>query len=292
MRIFLLTLTLVMAECYAHAQQVVHSQTECERFVAHRYYMLSFDTTLQQARWVSYTLKAYHGDKEERSNSFKVDPLLARWTNHAGIYAKSGYDRGHLAPAADFVFSDTAMQETFLYSNMSPQFPVFNRGIWKKVETTVRAWADDFDSLWIVTGPVWQSDSLAASFQLPVASHFYKVVVCFRDSSYSVGGFLVPHAASQQPSTNYLVSVNEIEALTGIDFFLQLSSQSHENAEAKVFDWQPFLGYSQQTSNAQPTSKGIQESGKTKQCGGTTLQGKRCLNKTKNTSGFCHLHEK
>jgi endonuclease G len=90
----------------------------------------------------------------KRKDNFRSDPKVKTGSAALSDYKGSGYDRGHLAPAADFKWSATAMSESFYMSNMSPQVPGFNRGIWKNIESTVRNWAVENDEIYIVTGPV------------------------------------------------------------------------------------------------------------------------------------------
>ena len=127
--------------------------------VRHTYYTLSYNETNEQANWVCYSLTDSMVLKsgEERTNNFKMDKLVATGSAKSADYTKSGYDRGHLCPAADMGFSPVAMTESFLMSNISPQTPDFNRGIWKELETTVRKWAIKEHKLYVVTGPVFKN---------------------------------------------------------------------------------------------------------------------------------------
>src|SRR5450759_1124712 len=92
---------------------------------------------------------------EERGN-FKMDQLVTTISSKSSDYTKSGYDRGHLCPAADMGFNPVAMEESFFMSNISPQVPDFNRGLWKELEMTVRKWAIKEHKLYVVTGPVFK----------------------------------------------------------------------------------------------------------------------------------------
>ncbi|MFZ9657177.1 MAG: DNA/RNA non-specific endonuclease, partial [Crocinitomicaceae bacterium] len=126
-----------------------------EIILSHTAYSFSYNEEHEQANWVAYLLTKTHlGSGVERSDRFMEDPIVSTGTATNADYAKSGYDRGHLAPAADMSWSETVMQESFYYSNMSPQLPGFNRGIWKRLEEQVRTWAEFYDSIYVVTGPV------------------------------------------------------------------------------------------------------------------------------------------
>ena len=99
------------------------------------------------------TAKEVNG-KYERSDNFRKDPHVSTESATLSDYKGSGYDRGHIIPAADMKWSPDAMSASFFMSNMSPQDPSFNRGIWKKLEEQVGKWALENSEIYIVTGPV------------------------------------------------------------------------------------------------------------------------------------------
>jgi endonuclease G len=128
--------------------------------VAHSGYILQYDNEREQARWVAYELT-----KEEvlnrvvkRTDNFKEDPDVDLGSASLDDYKGSGFDRGHLAPAADLAWSSESMSDSFYLSNMSPQDPSFNRGIWKKLEEQVRTWAVNNDSVYVVSGALYLED--------------------------------------------------------------------------------------------------------------------------------------
>lgn len=191
--------------------------------VKHRYYALSFQTERQQAEWVYYKITPLHvHGKAERASQFKADPKLGKLSPKPSDYAHSGYDRGHLCPAASMRLNDTAMKETFYMSNMSPQKPVFNRGIWKMLEEQEREWVLREDSVAVVCGPVWIQtiDSLPGSL-IPVPSHYFKVLYDLSEPVKMIG-FVIPNQKGAHALPGYAVSVDEVERLTGIDFFAEL----------------------------------------------------------------------
>ena len=104
---------------------------ENEQIINHFAYTLSYNELFEQANWVAYELTDIETISHfERTNKFIVDDLVKTGSASNDDYKKSGYDRGHLAPAGDMGWSEQAMKESFYYSNMSPQNPSFNRGIW------------------------------------------------------------------------------------------------------------------------------------------------------------------
>lgn len=119
-------------------------------------YALGYIEYHEQAAWVVYKLTRDEVQTKvsKRKNRFKEDPEIPTGSACSADYLRSGYDRGHLAPAADMAFSERTMADSFYYSNMSPQHPKFNRGIWKKLEEQVRHFAVREGEVYVVTGPV------------------------------------------------------------------------------------------------------------------------------------------
>ncbi|MFN5333694.1 MAG: DNA/RNA non-specific endonuclease, partial [Bacteroidota bacterium] len=131
-----------------------------DTIIFHTGFAFLYNEKHEQASWVAYQLTREETNSiYSRTNKFIPDPLVKSQTANDNDYLGSGYDRGHLAPASDMGWSATTMTESFYYSNMSPQVPSFNRGIWKKLEEQVRTWAIEYDTIYVVTGPVLK-DSL------------------------------------------------------------------------------------------------------------------------------------
>ena len=145
----LLFFTVLFSSSYLFGQTSVQMEIPIlkskDSIVYHTGYSVSYNQKFRQANWVGYQLtKAETSKLFNRENKFIPDPLI-KGTDNGIDYEKSGYDRGHLCPAADMGFSKITMDESFYYSNMSPQVPQFNRGIWKSLETQVRNWAIEYD---------------------------------------------------------------------------------------------------------------------------------------------------
>ena len=127
---------------------------------AYEYYSLCYRESYEQAEWSAYCLTDEHLVKNAgRSDDFRADPKISTGSATPDDYKKTGYDRGHLSPAADFAFDKTAMSETFYMTNMSPQTGSFNRGIWKDLESTVRTWAKKFGRVYVVSGPILEKNA-------------------------------------------------------------------------------------------------------------------------------------
>jgi endonuclease G len=214
--------------------------------VKHTYYTLSYNEANEQANWVYYTLtdSMVLNGGAERSNKFKVDKLVVTGSAKTSDYSNSGYDRGHLCPAADMGFNPTAMQESFFMSNISPQFPGFNRGIWKELETNVREWAKQEHKIIVVAGPVFKSNrGTIGEDHVLVPGYFYKVIYDATDTPRMIA-FVFPNEKTDRPLTDFVVATDEVEKLANLDFFSQLPDEMEDNLESKVDFSGWFEGYS------------------------------------------------
>ena len=113
-----------------------------------------------------------------------------------------------------------AMSESFLMSNMSPQAPSFNRGVWRKLETQVRDWAVQKDSIYVITGPVLNPiDTLIGKNEVGVPKYYFKVLVDLSPPDHSFIAFLLPNSGSSMDLDHFAISVDSLELVTGYDFF-------------------------------------------------------------------------
>lgn len=202
--------------------------------VHHNGYSLSYSEQHEQAEWVAYELKKSHlSSTNFKRPYFEIDNAVKTGAAHWRNYKNSGYDRGHLCPAADRRYSKAAHDETFLTSNISPQDHQFNSGIWNTLEQKVRYWAAKYNGVFVVTGGVLTGnmDSIGDEY-VAVPEQFYKIILD-NDSGYiKVIAFLIPHKDSHEPLYNFVVSVDVLEKLTGIDFFPELEDNIENKVEA------------------------------------------------------------
>jgi len=207
-----------------------------EQIIRHTGYTLSYNEEAEQPSWVAYELT-----KDEvlgggtREDSFKEDPSVITGSATLADYKGSGYDRGHMAPAADFKWSSEAMSDTFFLSNMSPQAPSFNRGIWADLEAAVRTMAYDNDEIYVVTGPVLTDGpyETIGKNKVAVPKRYYKVVLDYKDPDIKAIGFVLPNEGSSEPLSSFAMSVNDVEDITGIDFFPRLPDDQEEIIESQ-----------------------------------------------------------
>lgn len=204
--------------------------------VHHDYYSLSYNEIHEQAEWVAYELKKEHLSRNHFKRPYfisdtSIKTKSADWRN----YKNSNYDKGHLCPAADRNFSKKAHDETFLTSNISPQNHAFNAGIWNRLEQKTRYWANKYDGVFIITGGVLNNVSKTIGHEhVTVPSYFYKILLDNTNGNTKMIAFLIPHEDSQKPLYHFVVSVDTIENLTGIDFFEDLDSQKEAILEANT----------------------------------------------------------
>lgn len=205
--------------------------------VAHTGFTLSYAEEHEQAFWVAYQLTREDVlGSAKRKDNFRSDPKVPTISAHPNDYLRSGYDRGHLAPAADFSWSEEALDETFYMSNMSPQEPAFNRGIWSTLEAIVRNFAYEKGLIYVVTGPVLTDGPYEkiGDNEVTVPKLFYKVILALNPENPSAIGFVLPNAGSKEDITSFVLTVDEVEELTGLDFFVALEDELEEQLESRV----------------------------------------------------------
>lgn len=212
-----------------------------EQTVKHTAFALCYDEAYEQAKWVAYKLTAEMciDNSEERTDNFRADKDIFTGSAIPDDYKKSGYDRGHLCPAGDMAWSEITMSESFYMSNMSPQEPKFNRGIWKTLESDVREWAKSNEEIFVVTAGVLQPglETIGTVNKVAVPKYYYKVILDVKGPEQKAIAFVLPNAGSKESVFEYAVSIDSVEKLTSIDFFpalpdgLENNLESHFNVE-------------------------------------------------------------
>lgn len=208
--------------------------------ISHTYYTISYSESDKQAEWAAYYLTpASIGGSQKRASKFMPDPLLKEPVK-PNYYTKTGYDRGHLCPAADMKLNGVSMTESFYMSNMSPQVPSFNRGIWSKLEDKVRDWAIQKNGVYVVTGPLLNKSCGTIAGAISVPCSFYKIIFKQTPHGAEAIAFILSNAGSNLPLKQFVVTIDYLETLTGIDFFASLSDAEEEKFESVVLtnNWQ------------------------------------------------------
>ena len=205
--------------------------------IYHTYYSLKYSEQHEQAVWVAYSLTSNQIEKNvERSNKFRTDPKIFTESANDNDYYKSGYDRGHLAPSRDMSFDSVAQAESFYYSNMSPQTASFNRGIWSRLESSVRAWTAEFDTIYVVTGPVLKDNlKYIGENKVSVPEYFYKAILVYTNRTQNAIGFVIPNIEHTNNNFyEYSVTIDSIEELTGLDLFPLLPDKIEKQIESTM----------------------------------------------------------
>ncbi len=217
-------------------------------------YTLCYCEDHEQAAWVAYVLEKNEVyASRERTDDFRPDNNVTTRSASLSDYKGSGYDRGHLSPAADNKISHTAMSESFYLSNMSPQLPGFNRGIWRSLESDVRGWAIKNKKIYVVTGPIFKNNIGSIGINnVTVPGYYYKVILDYDLPEKKAIGFILPHKEGLKNIKQYACSIDKVESVSGIDFFSALPDQEENELEAS-FDvslWPTNITYSSNKSSS------------------------------------------
>ena len=210
---------------------------KCDTLIDRPGYALGYIEYHEQAAFVIYKLTAREALTKEalRTNRFRRDPEIPTGSATTADYRRSGYDRGHLAPAADMAFSVQTMADSFFMSNMSPQKPAFNRGIGKRLEEQVRQIAIREKAIYVVTGPILPKKKTVTigANQVTVPTHYYKVIFDLTPPRKMIG-FILPNEGSDRPLEDFAVTVDVVEKTTGLDFFSALPKAVQERLESTI----------------------------------------------------------
>ena len=212
------------------------------QIITHNHYTISYSEKHKQPEWVAYELTrdmVLKTTAERGDMGFLPDPNIDKdLAVISSDYTGSGYDRGHLLPAQDMASDEKAMKETFFMSNVSPQEPDFNRGVWKSLESHVRDWAAEFDHIYVVTGPVLTKRAKKrfpkSKKYIPVPHSFYKILLDFHGNDIKAIAFWMKNEESDYPLIAFATTIDEIEAETGIDFFSKLPDDIEDKLESEV----------------------------------------------------------
>lgn len=244
--------------CVASLKQVGYPVSSDQlEVVEHAAMVLGFDCNFKMAAWAFHVLTPdVSFGSVTRTNDFRADSSVScgssseadffvrkEGTNGTFSFDGFGFDRGHLAPSADFKWSSTALSESYFYSNMTPQRPDFNRNSWADLEGLLRGITfRENKSFYVLTGPVLD-DSLPSIersvHHLKIPAYHYKILVDASPSSPRGLAFLMPNRKCEGGFSNYVVSIDSIERLTGLDFFPLLDDDLEHKIEgtSRLNDW-------------------------------------------------------
>ncbi len=229
-----------------------------EKIIEHSAMSLVYSEEHEQAKWVAHiVLPDIIEGSVGRSNDFRIDPKVTTGSaveedyflkylqkDSTYTYDGFGYDRGHLAPSADFRWSKTALSESYFYSNMSPQVADFNRGRWAELEGLVRGYLyhNSNTQLYVVSGPILKDDLPVIERginKLSIPKLYFKVIADVKNKKAIA--FIMPNQLITYPVESFAVSIDKVEEETGIDFFANMPDDLENNLEKQRTpnDWFP-----------------------------------------------------
>jgi endonuclease G, mitochondrial len=218
-----------------------HRQSANCQLVKYNFFTISYSSKYKNPEWASYTLTAdmVKISVAERNSSFRQDKAVAGCAV-TGDYTNSGYDRGHLVPAEDMNFDETAMYESFFMTNVSPQDPTLNRGIWKSLEDKVRKWATANKKIHVVVGAILPKrnsatlEYIGANEDVLVPKKFFKIILDDTEPSRKAIAFMFDNEESSKTLKQHACTIDEVEAATGLDFFPNMSAADEKLLEATL----------------------------------------------------------
>ncbi|MBQ3555318.1 MAG: DNA/RNA non-specific endonuclease [Bacteroidales bacterium] len=206
-----------------------------QQLVTNLGYTSSYNTSYGIPNWVAYeiTRSEATSTEAERKDKFMPDPKVKGHSATNADYKGSGYDKGHMAPAADMKWSQIVMDQSFYFTNICPQAPGLNRGAWKDLEEDIRLWAIRDSALVVICGPLFTQEPVRYIPQTQVAiPDAYFKVVCSPYTPEPRGiAFIFPNAKASKHPREYVTTINSVEQITGMDFLSQLPDETENKIE-------------------------------------------------------------
>lgn len=247
----LLTLVAISISAAAYGQKYelpAVRVSDSQQLVEHSAYTSLYDNDTKQPVWVAWDLTPGETTgRFSRTDEFVTDPSLTLpQPPQSSDYTRSGFDRGHMAPAADFKWSFQAMAESFyIGTNICPQDHTLNEKTWCDLEKACRFWANR-STLYIACGPLFpDAPKRIGTTKVAVPTAFWKVILRKTSKGYLAIGFVFPNRAVDDDFHRYAVSVDDVEKLTGLDFFHDLPDTVEKVVEASfdISRWNYDINY-------------------------------------------------
>jgi len=208
-----------------------------------RNYSMMYDKKEKIAYWVAYPHHQSYIGSAGRTDNWQLDPSISSVYQPNYFATISGYDRGHQIPSADRTVTLEANSQTFYFTNMTPQLGALNQQLWANLEGQVRGWMSASDTLYVVSGAIlktiggnetvnYATDSKGVKVAVP--NYYYKVLLRLKSGKYDSIGFWLEHRAygNGQATASITKSVDQIEQLTGFNFFSSLPKTIQDETEA------------------------------------------------------------
>ena len=214
-----------------------------EQILHRKGYTVSYNNATRNPNWVAWHLTKSHtyGSAKRSGEVFTEDVSVSRPRATDADYYNSRYDRGHMCPAGDNKWDKEAMAQSFLFTNVCPQNHGLNKYEWNDLEMLCRDWAREYGAIDVVCGPVYSSSDQQKTIgknRVWVPDAFFKVVLCRQGKAKAIG-FLYRNEGKKQPMAEAVCTVDDVERLTGLDFFPELddATENRIEATATLSDW-------------------------------------------------------
>jgi len=205
-----------------------------ETIIKRKGYTVSYNKEWRIPNWVAWHLTAAHtsGDNKRFNMQFTEDTSVPRPRATDNDYYNSRYDRGHMCPSGDNQWDAKAQEQSFLFTNVCPQNHGLNKGDWNDLEIQCRYWARRYGDIYIVTGPIFYHgvQNTIGKNKVAVPDAFFKIILVDKRKTDGIG-FVMPNKGKHQNMKSYVRSIDEIEELTGIDFFPLLDDNVEQDVE-------------------------------------------------------------
>lgn len=208
-----------------------------EQILVREGYTTSYNSSTKNANWVSWHLTKEHttGPWSRKGIPYSVDYDVkgARQELEDWYDNNLPIDHGHLCPAGDNKWSEKAMTQSFLLTNMCPQNSALNQGDWEELESRCRGWANHYGEVYIAAGPIFYNKTYKTigANKVGVPDAFFKAILRMNKNPQALG-FIYPNDGTHHKIDFYVVSIDEVEAQTGIDFFYNLSDDIEDKVES------------------------------------------------------------
>ena len=204
----------------------------------HKGFIISYNDEARIPQWVAYELtdEETRGDLDRDEYEFRMDPSYKSTQAMREDYYPNDWSRGHMAPAADFEWDAEAMGETFYLTNICPQDRELNKNDWNYLEKQVRNWAREFGKVWVVTGPVIGTNRYGTigDRDVVVPDSFFKAVLAYKNGKYHSIAFLMDNDDKRYWLDDCAMTVNDLEAITGLDLFPLLPDDVENTVESQL----------------------------------------------------------
>lgn len=243
----LFSLLWVTLPVYSQANRPLIEQPEYGEqdalIVEHQGYTLSYNLATHCPNWVAWELteKEVYSTEARRTNDFRGDPAVPSQHRVEGYdYKDSGYDRGHMCPAGDMKWDNDAMSDCFYMTNICPQNSVLNQQWWEHLERACRRWASQEGCIYVCCGPIFDGQMpprhIGKEVQIRVPDGFFKVVLSLRKGEEKAVGFIYHNTNDRQPMESVATSIDEVEKVTGLNFFPVLEDLDLETQVESSFN--------------------------------------------------------